>query len=807
MSVRTRILMGFLVVLALVLLVSGAAYVAFTRSSTHVRAFVQQMEIRSVAQQLDREGLVLRGVATQYAELGDEAAANTARSGAAHLQQRLAAATAVAADAERHKRLADVSAALANYMDDFEHVAQLKAEQQKLIREGMDTAGLRFYALASRIDTTDLSAEGAAAVDQSIRHALLAQLSANQMIGRRDPTFAARAKEQFRQLHAKLDELEGQLQDTSQRPSFLQIKSNLRQLKALAPQYETDFERVVAINQEIDRLITGSMAEHGRRFADNLSAVVESATAAGARAETSTLRTAAAASRLLLGLSLGGLVAGTGIAWLLGGAIARPVKRMTEAMKRLADGDRSIVVPALERRDEIGQMAAAVQVFKENAVRIEELSTRHKEGERQAAEERREALTKLADTFETQVGAVIEAVTAAATQLQTSAQSLADSAAKTSDQAANVTSAAGQASANTQTVASATEELTAAINEIAGQVKRSRTVAERANSEAVQTTELIQQLSDNVNGIGAIVALINSIAAQTNLLALNATIEAARAGEAGRGFAVVASEVKTLAGQTAKATDEIAHKITAVQNGTASAVKAITSIAQVNGEMSEISGSVASAVQQQSSATAEIARNIEQAAAGTQSVSRSIGAVELAARETGTAAGQINGAARDLSGQADRLKRELEQFLNGVRADTRDMQLVAWDDRLATGIPEIDAHHRQLFDNLNEYFRTMMRGEGAAAATTVLETLVTSMHEHFAEEEREMERLSYPALAEHRRAHQAFWRRADELRANVAADTPGGATALLEFFADWLQSHLANVDKPFAAFALERRAA
>src|SRR4051812_32990923 len=246
---------------------------------------------------------------------------------------------------------------------------------------------------------------------------------------------------------------------------------------------------------------------------------------------------------------------------------------MTAAMKDLAGGNREVNIPGLGYRDEIGSMAEAVQVFKDNAIEKERLEAAQEEQKRRADEERKLALRKMADSFESQVGTVVDAVTSAAVQLQASSRQMAATATETSAQATSVAGAAGQASANVQTVASATDELSASINEIANQVERSRTVAARADGEARETTVLIQRLSGSVVSIGEIVTLINGIASQTNLLALNATIEAARAGEAGKGFAVVASEVKNLANQTAKATEEITGQIAAVQNGTADAVK------------------------------------------------------------------------------------------------------------------------------------------------------------------------------------------------------------------------------------------
>ncbi|WBL80535.1 methyl-accepting chemotaxis protein [Bradyrhizobium xenonodulans] len=356
------------------------------------------------------------------------------------------------------------------------------------------------------------------------------------------------------------------------------------------------------------------------------------------------------------------------VGFLLGRSISKALSGMVGAMTRLARGELSISIPGVGRRDEIGEMAGAVEVFRANMTEAERLRAEQAEADAHGRERRKADMQRLADGFEGAVGEIIDTVSSAATELEASSNTLTLAAERGNGLAGAVAAASEEASANVQSVSSASEEMTTSISEISRQVQESARVADVAVEQAQRTNARVAELTKAAGRIGDVVELINTIASQTNLLALNATIEAARAGEAGKGFAVVATEVKALAEQTAKATGEISQHIAAIQTATQDSVGAIKEIGDTIARMSEISSTIAAAVEEQGAATQEISRNIQHAAHGTSEVSANIGDVQRGAGETGAASAQVHSAAQSLSRESTRLKSEVARFLESVRA-------------------------------------------------------------------------------------------------------------------------------------------
>lgn len=796
-SVRTY--SGFGLIIALLTFLGFVGILAATHTEKTFTNFVKETEATKVVVDLERNFVGLRRNVYVFYDTGSAQLLERIKELQEKIGSQLDDSVKNLSEPSSVERVRKMDELYKGYAKDLNHFVELRKEREKLVREGTDVLGRKGSELlrdlldkaAERQDVSAMKALGG--MEGSFGSARLAVL---RFQGRMEKAESEKALSILKNSLCALKEASKGLD-----PSF---RGQVDQLCETVQAYTDSFAHQAEVTLEYAGLVNGTMAARAAEFAKLAVEVVKiekELEDVSAKELMEELEGAIHEMALLVIISL---LSSLVIAVVLARSITRPVTQMTEAMQTLASGDKTVRIPATENKDEIGTMAQAVLVFKKNMIENERLQLEQEEQKKRTEAERKAAMREMADSFEAQVGGVIEAVTSATVELQASARQMAATATETSAQATVVASSAEESSSNVQAVASATEELATSIREISEQVDHTRKVAIKADGEAKETTQLIQKLADYVTGIGQIVSMINDIASQTNLLALNATIEAARAGDAGKGFAVVASEVKNLASQTAKATEEVSNRISSIQGGTADAVRAIEAITAVIAEMSSISGSVAAAVEEQGAATTEISRNVEQASAGTREVTTNITMVETAAHETGAAANQISHAASELSVQSEKLKMEVQKFLDTVRSD--EQKLGEWDGSLSIdngGV--LDTHHKRIIDQINQFYNRMMKGEGVSASVDLLDTLGKTLQKHFVEEEGIMEKSGYPELRDHRMQHQAGWDKYQRLMKDVETGKPDATVQVLQAATQWLKDHIMKHDRKLATYLNSKR--
>ena len=655
-------MLGFAVVLAISAASMGIAYVGFERVSTGVTGYRNSVSEADLARNIDRELISYRALARYYVVTGKEDDATAALAAEASLKDAINQSMKGTTNPPRLDQITRLAREFGFFTKIFANILKVKRDSalvtQNQLARGANMLRYKLDDLPSNADDSELQAVqfGAKKVADQFQ---AASALANTFVINSDQTVATSAL-------ARLKFVENSLHAIPSNNE--KIVQGLKEAAGLLEDYRQALTKLVENAKSIDELVT-EMNESAAAIVKGAGVMKADLLSDQQRLEAESDATIGETERLILMLAAGGFLLGATLALVLGKGISRPMIEMCKAMRELAGGNFDVVLPGLGRKDELGEMAGAVEEFKVQAVAKAERDAAAQDAQNRASSAaRRTELIRFADEFEAAVGAIVSNVSASAVQLEQAAGTLTRTAETTQSLSGQVAGASEEASSNMQSVATATEELSASVDEIGRRVRDSNRIAEDAVLQAQQTDGRIGKLSRAAQEIGDVVKLITAIAEQTNLLALNATIEAARAGDAGRGFAVVAAEVKSLASQTAKATDEISNHIAGMQGATQESVTAIKAIGGTISQISGISSEIASAVEQQSSATQEIARNVQNVAKGTHEAASSIMQVNRGATETGAASEEVLNSARTLSSESARLRQELDRFMANIRA-------------------------------------------------------------------------------------------------------------------------------------------
>ncbi len=672
LKLRTRLYGGFLALTVVALVIAGAGKWGLGTLETQINSI--RHEDTNLQRILTANGLLetIRRAEVRVVLDADAAQVNEMQSAQSRLSELMSAAIGSTHSTERKSNYESIANRLATETRETDKLVEL-ARGANNARARLFKGGDALTAAADMLMETARASndEGILTTAQAAeRSVLLTRIKNWRFLATHD----AAGPDDFR---AAVKDAEAKLARVEIIAEAMESGTNTAPGGGLRPKIGTVKEALLAYRQNFDTASTAILGENAlveqslrpliTGMQSDLARAADDLHVTSGTTMDRALASAAAASEVQLGIGAAGLILGLTIAFVIARGIVNPLHGMTAAMTKLAAGDDAVEVPARDNADEIGDMARAVEVFKQNGIEARRLAAIQKT-EHDARQRRTDTLNELVRTFEKEAGSLVNGVASAATELRATASSMTETSGQTNDRASSVASASEEMSASIQTVSASAEQLGSSINEISRQVSQSAGITARAAQDAERTDSIVRELADGAQRIGDVVSLISSIAGQTNLLALNATIEAARAGDAGKGFAVVASEVKSLASQTARATEEIAQQVSQIQGATKGAVTAIQGIVTTIGEVSRIAAGIASAVEQQGAATREIARSVQQVAEGSREVSINIAGVSQAANDTGAAAAEVLEASGQLSKQAETLSGEVDRFVSGVRA-------------------------------------------------------------------------------------------------------------------------------------------
>ncbi|WP_395457722.1 methyl-accepting chemotaxis protein (plasmid) [Azospirillum melinis] len=660
----TKIYTGFGVTLALLVGLGAVSWSGLRSSDDALRRYAVQSHVAMAVAEADTNLSDALGAAEEFVSSGSAEVANRFRGEVDKFRRKLDDAMARMTDAGDRQAAQEIATLHQTLTVGFDRLVAARTERDSIVASVVNTLGADIRRTLS--ETVKAEKDGGN-LDRTVQVAgvseqfLLVRVLVARFVAETKAEDLARIRKDLGDLTAKADGLRNGIADGP-------VKARLSDAVAKLPAYGAGIDRIAVLSDQLKSLNSETLGKAGKQIGDKIGLIRDHSASFLSQLEVTAAAEVSAAEARGTAVTVVAVLLGLLLAWAISRAITRPLGNTTREMGRLAEGDLTVTVTDDDRRDEIGALARALQIFKTNALEMERMRKAQEESERQAAAQRRQSMMQMADTFERTVKGIVDTVANAATGMRDAATELTATAHEASERSLLVASASEQASANVQTVATATEELSASISEIGQQVENSTRIATQAVADATGADRTMRDLVTAAEQIGAVVELISGIAAQTNLLALNATIEAARAGEAGKGFAVVASEVKALANQTAKATDEIQAKVQEIQQTTGGAQKAIGSIGKTIGHMSEITTAIAAAIEEQAAATREIASSVTQAAQGTEEVSSNIAGVSTAVHETGDAAGRVHGTSQELAVEAERLRKEVGTFIATVRA-------------------------------------------------------------------------------------------------------------------------------------------
>ncbi len=663
--IGTRIYSGFVLIL---LLLAGLGWLGVGNLQSGEGAFTAYEKISANAMRvvsIHRDFVTLRRNVLLFVNTGNEAAQTSAKQILAQLKKDIADLQSAIIIAGVKAKVQAIADDVDKYAANFEELIKARGVREKAVNERMNVLGQKARTDLSEIIKTamaDQDTEAAATAGQVQESLMQMRLYAVRFLAQPDQKLADMIKQYGAAYHTAVTQLIARLKNPER-------KRLATEASELGPRYLQAVDDVVRTTFELDKLVNVNLTGEANKLNAVIEEIVKDQRAGLEKIAHDTKASMGSTIALMIWIAGGAILLGALAAFLIARGIVKPVSGLTGGMKELAGGNFDVVLPGLGRKDEVGDMAQAVETFKVKLAEKAQQEAAEKHAQEAKLAARRKAdMHELADSFEAAVGGIVQSVSSSATELEAAATTLTHTADHTQQLSTMVASASEEASTNVQSVSSATDELTASVGEIGRQVHESSRIAGEAVRQAQATDARITELSSAAQRIGDVVKLITAIAEQTNLLALNATIEAARAGEAGRGFAVVASEVKALAAQTSKATDDISAQIASMQTATHDSVAAIKEIGGTIGNIAQIAATIAAAVEEQGAATQEIARNVQQAAQGTNQVAANISDVSKGASETGSASSQVLSSARELSGQGNKLKLEVDKFLTTVRA-------------------------------------------------------------------------------------------------------------------------------------------